>query len=157
MYNAGMDLFTHCLLYDLNDTEKFAERLVESLTLPAVIAMTGDLGSGKTTLTQAIARALAVDDFLPSPTFTLVNEYRTSSGLFIHSDLYRLHDTVEIQNVGLTDYSVEPNTLTIVEWADRAPALFPESTVWLRLYLRPDDVRVVSLVTQNKTFLGASV
>ncbi len=152
-----MVLFTHCLLRDLNDTHRFAHRLIKSLTLPAVVAMTGDLGSGKTTLSQAIASVLGIEEFLPSPTFTLVNEYPTSSGYLIHSDLYRLHDESEIQNLGLKDYFAEPQTITIVEWADRAPALFPESTLWLRLYLRPDDVRVVSIMTTHEAFWKAFV
>jgi tRNA threonylcarbamoyladenosine biosynthesis protein TsaE len=147
-----MVVFTHCLLGDLDDTSNFARRLVAALPDPSIIAMTGDLGSGKTTLTQAIARALGVEELLPSPTFTLINEYITSSGQLVHSDLYRLEDTTEIRDLGLDDYFRTPHTITIVEWADRAPTLFPDSTIWIRLYLRSDDVRVASITTKNKAF-----
>lgn len=152
VYNASMETLAHYLLRDLDDTHAFARRLVHALRQPAVIAMTGDLGSGKTTLVQAMAQALAIDDFLPSPTFTLVNEYTTPTGSLIHSDLYRLHDEVEIRNLGLEDYFSEPKTVTIVEWADRAPSLFPVSTLWLRLYLRHDNVRLASIMTTDTAF-----
>lgn len=128
------------LLPRIEDTHAFAKTLaglIMGRKAPTVLALTGDLGSGKTTFTQSFATACGITEAITSPTFTLMNEYRLAEGLFVHSDLYRLTDRSEIASLGLTDYFTQPHTVTIVEWADRFPDLFPHETIWLRWRLTP--------------------
>lgn len=135
----GMDQ-TYVFLRSLDDTQKFAHHLVTSLTPPAVIALTGDLGSGKTTLSQYIAKALGVTEFLPSPTFTLMNEYPLASGsVLIHADLYRLKDVAEVRELGIEDYFAMARAYMVVEWADRAEAIFPAHTIWIHIDMRGEE------------------
>lgn len=122
----------HYLLPSLTETHALAQKL-STMPLPAVVALHGDLGAGKTTLSQAVGEALGVLDPMPSPTFTLVNEYPLGERLLVHGDLYRLNSPQEAEALGLRDYFDRPNTLVLLEWADRFPELFPPTTLWIRL------------------------
>ncbi len=133
----------HFVLHSLEDTERMARVLVRHLTLPDVIALEGNLGAGKTTVAQALGRAFGVTEFLPSPTFTLVNEYRLPDVRYlVHADFYRLESKEELLGLGLNEYFTQPKTLTIVEWADRFPHYFPSNTIWLKFH-HTDDHRSV--------------
>lgn len=141
----------HFLLHSLTDTQALAQNLAQHLPRPAVLALNGDLGAGKTTFTQALAQALGITDPLASPTFTLVNEYPHKNGIFVHADLYRLTEKQEIYHLGLTDYFDQPSTITVVEWAERFPDLFPKDTIWITLTLH-NDTRVATVRSTNQTF-----
>jgi tRNA threonylcarbamoyladenosine biosynthesis protein TsaE len=108
-------------------TRDVARRLVEALPPCAVIALYGDLGSGKTCFTQGLAQALGVERLVTSPTFVVVNEYSGRRRLY-HMDLYRMRDPDEILALGFADY-LEPDGITAIEWAERAGDLIPASAV----------------------------
>ncbi len=88
-----------------------------------LLLLCGDLGSGKTCLTQGIARGLKVADNVRSPTFVLATEYAGRLPLY-HIDLYRLDDIREVDDLGLDDY-IEGEGVCVVEWADKAMPYFP--------------------------------
>jgi tRNA threonylcarbamoyladenosine biosynthesis protein TsaE len=137
------------ILRDLNDTQAMADMFVNQLPVPQVFALTGELGSGKTSFVQCLARAMGIPDMIPSPTFTLINEYHTKSDKsLVHADLYRLASKTEIKQLGLHDHFTDPQTITAVEWADRAEDLFPQSAVWLN-FESVDERRIVTLRTQD--------
>ncbi len=98
-----------------------------------IIALTADLGGGKTTLTQGICAGLHVCDYVTSPTFTLIQEYQGVIPV-VHFDFYRLHSVEEIENLGLDMY-FNPQTLSIIEWAERGESLLPEETIHIRMRL----------------------
>ena len=98
----------------------------------AIIALTGDLGAGKTTLAKAIASGLGVNEAVTSPTFTLINEYKSGRLPLYHFDLYRLETEDEFQNLGYEEYFFGSG-VSIVEWADRIGDLLPKNTIWIRL------------------------
>jgi tRNA threonylcarbamoyladenosine biosynthesis protein TsaE len=116
-----------CVTRSPAETRDVARRLVQALPPSAVIALYGDLGSGKTCFIQGVAGALGVNRVVTSPTFIVVNEYRGQRSLY-HIDLYRLHGPDEILALGFADY-LEPDGLTAIEWADRAGDLIPASAV----------------------------
>lgn len=106
-------------------TLALGELMTELLLPPKLVVLRGELGAGKTTLVQGIARALgAADDDVSSPTFTLVHEYATQpkygthTRLF-HLDLYRLEQERELEGIGLWELLEEKNALVLVEWGDR--------------------------------------
>jgi tRNA threonylcarbamoyladenosine biosynthesis protein TsaE len=84
-----------------------------------VIGLTGELGAGKTQLVKGIARGLGVPDGVHSPTFVLINEYRTGRLPLFHLDLYRLESRDQIAGAGLVEYLDQPEGVVVIEWAER--------------------------------------
>ncbi len=126
------------------DTRRLAGELLRVLPARAVIALHGDLGSGKTCFVQGLALALGVEVPVTSPTFTVINEYPGAKPLY-HIDLYRLHDPDEVLALGFEDY-LESEGITAIEWPDRAGDLLPPGTVHVRLTaLEEPDAREVSI------------
>jgi tRNA threonylcarbamoyladenosine biosynthesis protein TsaE len=123
-------------------TERAAAELALSLPRPAVIALHGDLGSGKTCFVRGLARACGVRQAVTSPTFTVINEYRGVTPVY-HIDLYRVRSADEALALGLDEY-IEGGGITAVEWPECAADLLPAGTV--HVYMNPgatdDDRRI---------------
>jgi tRNA threonylcarbamoyladenosine biosynthesis protein TsaE len=126
------------------DTGQLGEAIGELLSGKEVLCLEGDLGSGKTTLIQAIGRALGVTEPITSPTFTLVNEYHGRGVALYHVDLYRLHSTDEILQAGI-DTCFHSNGLCLVEWAEKARAVLPREHLYITLEHAGKDRRQISL------------
>src|SRR5699024_12095320 len=92
-----------------------------------LISLMGDLGAGKTTLTQSIAQGLEINDYVTSPTFTLINEYEGRLPLY-HFDVYRLGSIDELYDLGYEEYFYS-NGVTIVEWRDKVLEEFPKDRI----------------------------
>lgn len=121
------------IVYSLEELPEVASRFLESLQLPATIALHGEMGAGKTTLIGAIGKALGVVGHISSPTFSLVNEYRTREGSTLyHMDWYRLKGPQEALQAGMEEYLYSGNTC-LVEWPERAPGILPGDVVHVRL------------------------
>lgn len=119
------------LLTDLAATEELAHEVVMRSSAGDLLVLTGPLGAGKTTLTQAIARQLGSTATVTSPTYTLVHEYPTPAGTLVHIDAYRLASASDAERLGLDDY-LERSRLTVVEWGEGLLGLRPEA-LWLEL------------------------
>ena len=100
------------------ETESLGERWGHEAQRGWVIALTGDLGAGKTQLVKGIARGLGVTQRVHSPTFTLVNEYGGGRLRLFHLDLYRLETREQILSAGLEEY-LQPDGVAVIEWAER--------------------------------------
>jgi tRNA threonylcarbamoyladenosine biosynthesis protein TsaE len=119
----------------------WGSRLGREATPPLVIAITGELGAGKTTLAQAICAGYGVRDDVTSPTFTLVHEYSGTRSKVYHLDLYRLKSWRDLERIGWDDI-LGDHALVIVEWPERAADLMPPGHIPISLsYVadRPDD------------------
>ena len=114
------------------DTFKYARNLAKYLEAGDVIALSGDLGAGKTTFTKAIAEALKVKENVSSPTFTIVKEYRSGIIPLFHFDLYRLSYEDEFYNIGGEDY-LFGDGITIIEWADIVEDALPLNTMIIEI------------------------
>lgn len=114
-------------------------RMLGELAYPGdVFLLVGNLGAGKTCLTQGIARGLGIDEYTASPSFVIVREYRGRLPMY-HMDLYRLENVAEITDLGLDDYFFGAG-VSVVEWADRAMGLLPENNLTVLMeHLSPDD------------------
>jgi tRNA threonylcarbamoyladenosine biosynthesis protein TsaE len=108
-------------------TQAVAAAVARTILPGDVLLLDGDLGAGKTTFTQGLARAMGVDDVVTSPTFALVRSYPTSFGVeLIHVDVYRLDTLSEIVALGLPEM-LDDGGVAVIEWGERAaPALGPE-------------------------------
>ena len=100
------------------ETESFGEQLGRAARRGLVIALTGDLGAGKTQLVKGIARGLGIAARVHSPTFTLVNEYGGGRLKLFHLDLYRLETRAQILSAGMEEF-LDPDGVAVVEWAER--------------------------------------
>ena len=107
-----IDIITH----SSKETQDLGYRLGTLLKEGDIVCLVGDLGAGKTTLTQSIAKGLGVEDYVTSPTFTLINEYSGRYMLY-HFDLYRLNSIDEIYDLGYEEYFFSQG-VCIIEWAD---------------------------------------
>jgi len=116
----------------------WGERLGRALTPPMLVAISGDLGAGKTTLIQAICRGYGVTDPVTSPTFALVHEYRAPRSPVFHIDLYRLERPAELTSIGWDDI-VRAEALILVEWPERAGDRLPSAHVPIDLEHLPGE------------------
>jgi tRNA threonylcarbamoyladenosine biosynthesis protein TsaE len=116
------------LLESLADTDALAKDLAQRAKPGALILLLGPLGAGKTTLVQALGRALGSKAQISSPTYTLIHEYPTPEGVLVHIDAYRLPSAEALFELGLEDY-LERARLVAVEWGEALEALFPEALV----------------------------
>jgi len=117
----------------------------------AIIALTGELGTGKTTLVRGIGRGLAIEEGeVVSPSFTLVNEYEGPLRLF-HIDLYRLADERELIGIDYEEY-LKADGVVVIEWADRIPHAIPSDALWIMLRYLNGDRREIVLRTQGDRY-----
>jgi len=123
--------------HSVGDTHKLARHLLKQVPGRLVLALQGDLGSGKTCFVQGLAAALGIDRPVTSPTFTLVHEYKGIRPL-VHVDLYRLRDSLDALMLGMDDY-FDSEGVTAVEWAERAEDIFPADTLHLSFEILPDS------------------
>jgi tRNA threonylcarbamoyladenosine biosynthesis protein TsaE len=120
----------------LTETKAIARRIAGRLRGEAcatVLALTGELGAGKTVFTQALLKALGAKEKVVSPTFVLIREYPLRTAEFkkaYHADLYRLGKR-ELGPLHLAELFAEPKTLIIIEWAERARRDLPKRTTWI--------------------------
>lgn len=108
-------------------THAIAARLADGLQPGAVLALHGDLGSGKTCFVQGLAQALGVAEIVSSPTYLILHEYRGRIDLN-HMDLYRLESEAEVLSFGFEEY-LERDAVLAIEWPEAAAGLLPENTI----------------------------
>lgn len=133
---AGRPAVARC--HGEEGTAALAGRLAAVLEAGDVVLLEGDLGAGKTTFTQGLARALGVDQAVTSPTFTLVNVHPTAAGFdLVHADVYRLERLSEVVDLALPEM-LEDGAVVVVEWGDRAAGALPGPSLRVRIEPDPD-------------------
>ena len=118
-------------------TWRVAAQLAAQLPDGGVVALQGELGAGKTTFVQGLARTLGIDRPITSPTFTLVGEYAGHGLPLVHMDLYRLHSPDDLLAIGFSEY-LERRALVAIEWPERAGDLLPGDAIRVNIRLAPD-------------------
>ncbi len=133
-------------LKDEAATRDFGTSLASDLRRGDVLALTGDLGAGKTHLAQGIAAGLGYAGAVTSPTFTLVHEYRGGRLPIFHFDFYRFDSATEAEQIGWWNY-VDEDGVCLVEWADKFPELIPPGSRWIELTRPAEGGRMLSMET----------
>ena len=111
-----------------------------------VFAFKGNMGAGKTTFIKAVCEELGVEDVINSPTFSIINEYRSESTgeLIYHFDFYRINKISEAYDMGIEDYFYS-GALCFIEWPEKIQQLLPENTVFINIEENPDSSRSLTI------------
>ncbi len=149
------------LVTSLSELATFAKNLLEKIQKSGdgdqakVIALSGDLGAGKTTLVQLLAKELKILDIVTSPTFTIMKRYETGEGQFIkelvHMDAYRIESALELRPLHLEPIFKSPGTLICIEWAEKISQVLPKNTLYLSINLLDNDVREITITGAQGT------
>ena len=130
--------------FTLSKINEVAKNFLAETAAHKVIAFHGDMGAGKTTFIHALCEAMGVRDTISSPTFSIINQYNTSTGQTVyHMDLYRVKDEEEAINAGVEDCLYSGNAC-FVEWPEKAPGIFPEDTLHVFIEVIDKDNRQIS-------------
>lgn len=131
-------------LNSLDSTKEFGEKLGKLLKKGDIVALNGDLGAGKTTLTKSLGLGLGVEEYITSPTFSLINEYRGRLPVY-HFDVYRLENVEELDDLGFDEYFFGGG-VCIIEWAEKIEKMLPKGTIILDIRSGADeDKRTVDI------------
>lgn len=133
------------VIRSLDSIDAAAGEFLRQIGNHRIIAFYGRMGAGKTTFTTALCRVLGVrEDAVSSPTFAIVNEYRSASGEPVfHFDFYRITKIAEALDIGFYDY-IDSGCLCFMEWPENIEELLPEETLKVSISVSADDVRTVS-------------
>ena len=128
----------------LADLDRAAGEFLNAIGDARLVAFYAPMGAGKTTFTTALCRRLGVDeDAVSSPTFAIVNEYRTAAGESVfHFDFYRIDNPAEALDIGLYDY-LDSGCLCLMEWPENIEPLLPEETLRVHIRVEPDGSRTL--------------
>ena len=142
--------YTEYISNSEDETIEIASKLVKTVTSGINIALQGDLGTGKSVFARAFARALGVTGYIPSPTFTIVQEYELdlnkTNGVkwLIHMDLYRIPDVSSALGFGIDEYLEDINAVKLIEWSERIEEVLPDDTWYVRIkHLSEESRRII--------------
>lgn len=137
--------------------KKIADKLAMTGTDPVsnVLALEGDLGSGKTTFVQGLAKGLGIKQRIISPTYIIVRKYdlklkakNSKLKTFYHVDLYRLEDNIEkeIENLGLKEIWSDSKNIVVIEWAEKIRNLVPKGAMWIKFENFGENERMINVL-----------
>ncbi|NLK62105.1 MAG: tRNA (adenosine(37)-N6)-threonylcarbamoyltransferase complex ATPase subunit type 1 TsaE [Fusobacteria bacterium] len=127
-----------------NEINKLADDIIDVIDNKTVIALIGDLGTGKTTFVKRLAQKLEVTDIVKSPTFNYVIEYLTGKIPIYHFDVYRLCEPSEIYEIGYEDY-LNSDGIIVIEWANIIQSELPDEYLQINLYYSDDEEREIEI------------
>jgi tRNA threonylcarbamoyladenosine biosynthesis protein TsaE len=130
------------------ETEAIGRQLAEDVDAGSVLALKGELGSGKTLFTKGLVAGLGSSAAVTSPTFTIVHEYQGGRLPVYHFDFFRLENREGAARLGLDDYFFGDG-LSVIEWADRFPELVPEQTRWISFKIKSECQRAIALLEHS--------
>lgn len=133
------------ILKNLRETELLGEKIADRLKKGTVIALIGELGTGKTAMTKAIAKGLRITENVNSPTFTLVQEYYSGKLPFFHFDVYRVDAIDELDVIDFNEYFYSDG-ICVVEWADLIEKELPDEAIRVFIeYAEEEDSRIIKI------------
>ncbi len=130
----------------LDNIREAAKQFIANIGDSTVFAFYGNMGAGKTTFIKAVCEELGVDDVITSPTFSIVNEYRSeqTGELIYHFDFYRVKKIEEVYDMGFEDYFYS-GALCFIEWPELCEEVLPDDTVKVSINEEPDGSRTITL------------
>jgi tRNA threonylcarbamoyladenosine biosynthesis protein TsaE len=127
------------------ETEAIGQQFaLKDIGVGSILALKGELGSGKTLFTKGLVAGLGSDAVVTSPTFTIVHEYPGRHLPVYHFDFFRLEDRQSVARLGLDDYFFGDG-VSVIEWADRFPEFIPEQARWISFEIKSENTRAIIL------------
>lgn len=127
-------------------TNKLGQQIAKTLKPGATLALYGELGAGKTTFVQGLAKGLGVKGSVNSPTFVMVKPY----GRLVHVDLYRVKSVQDAESTGLRDYLGSPNHIVVIEWPEKIEEILPENTKRVYFKTKNETDREITIDRYHK-------
>lgn len=140
------------------ETVRIGELIGKLLNPGDIVCLEGDLGTGKTAMTQGIAQALGIDGRITSPTFTIVNEYYGRLKMY-HFDVYRVNDPEELYDIGFEEY-IYDQAVVVIEWSDLIKDMISEENIWVKISKEPDfgeNTRVIDIYFNGEKYKDRDV
>lgn len=138
---AELTIFVKNFLQELNASEKGKDKAT-------VLALSGDLGAGKTTFVKCLAMELGVEEVVTSPTFTIMKTYETGAGqtfkYLVHMDAYRIDDLEELRPLRLAEILSTAETLVVIEWAEKIDRSLPSKVIKMNFEILSDQIREIT-------------
>ena len=134
-----------------NQTEKIANTLSQALKQGDIVALSGDLGAGKTAFSRGMAKGLGYNGRVTSPTFSIVNEYMLDDYTIYHFDMYRITNEDELYNIGFDDY-LNANGILIIEWSENIIEYLPKDIFYVNIKNISEDERKITLGGKYENF-----
>ena len=125
------------------ETEAIGRRLAEEIGVGSILALKGDLGSGKTVFVKGLVAGLGSRVDVTSPTFTILHEYRGGRAPVYHFDFFRLEKRESVARLGLDDYFFGDG-VSVIEWADRFPEFIPQQARWILFEIKSENRRAIT-------------
>lgn len=133
-------------------TEALGTALGALLRAGDVVALSGELGAGKTIFTRGIAEGAGATGHIASPTFTFIREYHGPVTMF-HADLFRLEEPAQLEDIGLEEI-LDAGGIVVIEWAEKARALLPAEYLWVELrFTKQDDAREIEFMPRGPRYV----
>src|SRR6266704_2255962 len=126
------------------ETEAIGQRFAQDVEVGSILALKGELGSGKTLFTKGLVAGLGSNAAVTSPTFTIVHEYPCGRLPVYHFDFFRLEDPQSVARLGLDDYFFGDG-VSVIEWADRFPEFIPEQARWILFEIKSQNQRAITI------------
>lgn len=137
--------------HNLEDTNKIGKIIGENINKGTIICLDGDLGAGKTTLTQSIAKGLNIDDYITSPTFNIIKEYEGRLNLY-HMDVYRIEDISEMYDLGYEEFFYSEG-VCVIEWSHKIKEILPNERIDIHILKgKADNDRIFKIRGSGKDF-----
>lgn len=133
----------------IENTYKIAGDIAKNLKGGEVLALVGDLGSGKTAFVKGLAKALGIGKHITSPTFVIEKRYdikylkNKKLKKLIHIDAYRLNTGKDLINIGINDDFLNNNEIVVVEWADKVKDIIPQNAIWIEFEVLEENQRKI--------------
>ena len=136
---------------ETEDKAKNFASLIKGFKNSVLINLIGNLGAGKTTFVRGLIQELGFDEFVKSPTFTIVESYESDNLKVFHFDLYRIEDDKELQAIGVEDYLTEENAITLVEWPEKSKRYFNDPDYIIELnHCDNDEKRLINIIKDQR-------
>ncbi|MEZ5055022.1 MAG: tRNA (adenosine(37)-N6)-threonylcarbamoyltransferase complex ATPase subunit type 1 TsaE [Chitinophagales bacterium] len=133
----------------LDDLKVVVDAILSNYSEEKIFCFYGNLGAGKTTLIKEICERLQVVDVIASPTYPIINEYKTNDNKVVyHIDLYRLKNLDEAINIGIEDYLYADN-YCFIEWPDNFESILPDKHIKIKMTKLEDDIRNIEIIKNN--------
>jgi tRNA threonylcarbamoyladenosine biosynthesis protein TsaE len=135
---------------NFKETQKIGHDFGKFLEKGDVVCLYGNLGNGKTTFVQGLARGLGIKNRIISPTFIIVRNYKLGFASFYHIDLYRAENKKDIESLGIEEIMNNKNNIVIIEWAEKLNNFLPPNRIDIELNYEKDDVRKIVFRSLNQ-------